>query len=152
VEGLAVYLSLGTYRPDNPVAFYLSKLSPQKLPPAGTLPGRQAPTGHRPFECPPDSAYGHGFGTARDTADGGMWERAMARARARDAADTGYQPFRNPPNQDVYDEPFPDPSRPPWCGDLDCNETDRMRDGEDDTGLPFVYRCPKCHPDAARAA
>jgi hypothetical protein len=154
VEGLAVYLNLGTYRPDNPVAFYLSKLSPAKLPPAGPLPGRQAPGGHRPFECSPDSAYGHGFGTARDTADGGMWERAMARARARDAADAGYQPYRNPVDQSVYDEPLlpPLPTRPPWCGDLDCNETDRMRDGEDDTGLPFVYRCPKCHPDATRAA
>lgn len=40
----------------------------------------------------------------------------------------------------------------PRCGDLGCNETDRMRDGMGVDGLPNVYPCPECHPDRARAA
>lgn len=154
-RGLAVYLHLGTYRPDNPVAFYLSKLSPAKLPAAEPPPAGKPPaTGHRPFACPPDSEYGGGFGAAGGTdATVAGWGEVARQLAAREQQ--GYQPFRNPIDQDVYDQPFwPDQPapRPPWCGDPECNETDRTREVEDAQGFKYAQKCHRCHPDTARAA
>lgn len=174
-QGLAVYLNLGTYRPDNPVAFYLSKLSPAKLPPPGALPAPRKPpaAGHRPFQCPPDSAYGGGFGTGVGTDAKVAGWAALTRQLAAREQQQGYQPFRNPVDQDVYDEPWPMSTAdkrvaqaaalaaqlqaedaadlPPWCGNYDCDPVTRTRDGRDDNGLPFVYPCVVCHPERAAA-
>lgn len=38
-------------------------------------------------------------------------------------------------------------ARYPWCGDLECHEATRMRDGMGDDGLPNVAQCHKCHPN-----
>jgi hypothetical protein len=39
-----------------------------------------------------------------------------------------------------------DAPKPPYCGDLDCDEISRMRQHEDENGLRSVYPCPQCHP------
>ncbi len=146
-RGLARYLFLDGYRPDNPVAFYLSKLSPKKLPDAA------------PAEVTAGLTRDDVFGPARsDSADGGLFDRAMARAQRRmtgaGSAAGGHTPFRNYDDDSVYDEPWTVPAapKPPWCGDPDCSETDRMREVEDAAGFKFAKRCEKCHPDRARAA
>jgi hypothetical protein len=180
MRGLARYLLLDGYRPDNPVAFYLSKLSPKKLPdmePAesSAAPFRGGVRGPMPTAAEyealtVDTAL---FGD-RPAAPAETWAEASANARrrmagvgARSGTDAtvagwdavkrelaGHKPYSNPEDDSVYDEPWtvPAPSRPPWCGDPGCNETDRMRDGVGGDGLPHVYRCPLCHPDRARAA
>ncbi|MGQ4343521.1 helix-turn-helix domain-containing protein [Streptomyces sp. SAS_275] len=38
------------------------------------------------------------------------------------------------------------PTRPPYCGDPDCDEITRLREHEDDNGLRSLYPCPACHP------
>jgi hypothetical protein len=40
--------------------------------------------------------------------------------------------------------------KPPWCGDVDCDEKTRTRDVEDDRGLRYSQPCPKCHPAARK--
>ncbi|MFD5678442.1 hypothetical protein [Streptomyces sp. NPDC127040] len=37
-------------------------------------------------------------------------------------------------------------SKPPHCGDPDCDEISRTREIEDDRGLRSLQRCPECHP------
>jgi hypothetical protein len=104
------------------------------------------------------------FGAGRDTADGGMWERAMARADARmgggprpgtDTTVAGWgdvarqlRTEHKPYSNDVWSQPA-DPAeaaRVPHCGDWDCDPRSRMRDGIDSAGLPCVSQCEKCHP------
>jgi hypothetical protein len=84
-------------------------------------------SGHRPFECPPASAYtGRGFGTG-----GGTDERVLAHAaltaqlRAAEAAEAAL---------------------PPYCGDWDCDPRTRLRDQDVGRGLKASIHCPKCHP------
>lgn len=82
----------------------------------------------------------------RDTVDGGMWERAMGRARKKTAAlaDAGHQPYSN----DVWSAPA-DPAaaaKVPHCGDPDCDPVSRMRDFERPDGFMVVVQCEKCHP------
>lgn len=42
------------------------------------------------------------------------------------------------------------PEKPPYCGDLDCDEITRMRQREDDNGLRSLYPCPDCHPKSRK--
>ena len=84
--------------------------------------------GHRPFECPPASAYtGRGFGSG-----GGTDERVSAHAaltahlRAAEAAEA---------------------DRPPHCGDWYCDPYTRTREEDIDNGLKVAVKCPTCHPD-----
>lgn len=41
---------------------------------------------------------------------------------------------------------------PPWCGDIDCDETTRLRDAETADGLRVSQPCPNCHPSRKDAA
>ena len=34
----------------------------------------------------------------------------------------------------------------PHCGDIDCHPDTRLREVEDDDGLPALTPCKKCHP------
>lgn len=189
IEDLAIHLDITGQVIRYAPAVYLDRLNPVELrgqrpslslpasPAGGSIRGPVASAAE--FEAATVDSV---FGPARqDTADGGMWERAMDRARqrmgaggppggpdanmaahfalrdqlaAQEARKGSHTPFRNYTDQSVYDEPFPMPaaSLPPWCGHWDCNETDRMRNGVGDDGLPHVYRCPKCHPDRRRDA
>lgn len=162
MEVLAPYLRLGTYRPGNPVAFYLAKLTknlPDTVPalPSAARGGIRGPmpTAEDYAGVTVDSAlFGGGLAASARTWGGTDDRVAGWGAVARDLARREHQPYSNPQDDSVYDEPWtiPAPPKPPWCGDPECSETDRMRDGQDENGLPHVYRCPECHPDRARAA
>jgi hypothetical protein len=39
---------------------------------------------------------------------------------------------------------------PDWCGDIDCDPTDRYRTTEDAQGYRTTRPCPACHPDHAK--
>lgn len=43
-------------------------------------------------------------------------------------------------------------SKPPYCGDPDCDEISRMRQSEDANGLRSVRPCPDCHPSRKETA
>lgn len=79
-------------------------------------------------------------------------EELPRRTRPQAPASTGHRPFQCPP-AGVYELGFdglPLPAaRPPWCGDPDCSEVDRMRDVELPDGLRGVTPCRECHPEAA---
>lgn len=173
LEGLAVYLHLGNYRPDSVAAFYMAKLHPDRLPPAAPLPAPARAAGGIRGHLP-DAAAIEGltlddvFGPARrDTADGGLWERAAARARARmagagarggtDDRVAGWgQVARDlaarEPHRPYSDDPWHAPADPveataiPWCGELECDPVMRLRDVEIDGGLKVSAPCEKCHP------
>lgn len=157
MQGLAPYLRLGSYRPDNPVAFYLSKLT-RKLP--DTVPALSPSPAGRGIRGSMPSAEDYANATIdtvlfgdRPVAPVETWaevERQLAGIGSRG----GYRPYSNPVDDSVYDEPWtvPAPPRPPWCGELECSETDRMRDVEDAAGFKFAKPCHMCHPDRARAA
>jgi hypothetical protein len=104
------------------------------------------------------------FGTGRDTADGGLWERAMQRASQRMGAGprpgtdttvagwgdvarqlrTEHKPYSN----DAWSQPA-DPIEAagvPWCEDLDCDPRTRLRDEDAGNGLKVSQLCAKCHP------
>jgi hypothetical protein len=158
VDGLAYYLDLGSAQVDSPAAVYAHRLRPDILPDAEPLPAAAGLSGIRgalptaaDYEAMTvDSVFGP---RRRDTADGGLWERAMARAQARGgsagarsgtAVREPYRPYSN----DVWSQPA-DPAeaaRVPHCGDWDCDPRSRMRDGIDSAGLPCVSQCEKCHP------
>lgn len=139
MRGLARYLFLDGYRPDNPVAFYLSKLSPKKLP------------GMEPAEpsVVPSRGGARGRVASAEEVNAVTLDSLFGRAQG-----SAHRPFQNYADQSVYDEPWttPAPVRPPWCGELECCETDRMREVEDDKGFKFAKPCHKCHPDCARVA
>jgi hypothetical protein len=180
MQGLAVYLNLGSYQPDNPVGFYLAKLT-RKLPDTVPAPSPAAARGGVRGPVPTAAEYealtvadvlgdGHPAGPPITWAEANAnAQRRMAGVGARGGTDATvagwdavkrelagreHRPYSNPVDDSVYDEPWtiPAPPRPPWCGDPGCNETDRMRDGVGADGLPHVYRCPECHPNRARAA
>jgi hypothetical protein len=149
VEGLAVYLSLGSYRPDNPAAFYLAKLT-TRLPDTVPAAAPQQPAVDRPF------------GTGRDTADGGMWERAMARANQRmgggprpgtDTTVAGWgdvarqlRTEHKPYSNDTWSQPA-DPAEAakiPHCGHWECDPDTRLRPGPTPQDKPDP--CSVCHP------
>ena len=46
----------------------------------------------------------------------------------------------------------PGATKPPYCGDPDCDEITRFRQVEDDNGLRSVYPCPDCHPSRKDSA
>ncbi|MET9909751.1 hypothetical protein ABZZ74_23600 [Streptomyces sp. NPDC006476] len=39
----------------------------------------------------------------------------------------------------------------PHCGDIDCHPTTRLREVEDDEGLPVLIPCAICHPHSQGA-
>ncbi|MFF7130027.1 hypothetical protein [Streptomyces sp. NPDC008240] len=41
-------------------------------------------------------------------------------------------------------------TKPPYCGDPDCDEVSRMRETEDDRGLRRLHPCPTCHPNSQK--
>lgn len=43
-------------------------------------------------------------------------------------------------------------SKPPYCGDPDCDEITRLREHEDDNGIRSLYPCPACHPSRKETA
>lgn len=181
VDGLAVVLDISGQDVDYPAAVYAHRLDPDELPPTEPVSAPQPFRGGTRGPMPTAADYANatletvlGDGR-RDTADGGLWERAMGRARdkmavgarggtdatvagwdavKRELAGREHRPYSNPTDDSVYDEPWtvPAPPRPPWCGELECCETDRMRDVEDDRGFKFAKPCEKCHPDRVRAA
>lgn len=158
IQLLAPYLRLGSYRPGNPVAFYLAKLTKNLPDTVPTLPSParggvrgQMPTAADYESLTVDSVF---FDGRPDPADGGMWERSWARAQALSATlNGGHQPYQNPPDDSVYDEPWTvPPPRPSWCGEPECEPIGRMREHVDASGLKRDEPCPRCHPDRARAA
>ncbi|MFE9448348.1 hypothetical protein [Streptomyces sp. NPDC006739] len=60
--------------------------------------------------------------------------------------------WRGLPPASAAPPPAHDPSgsKPPYCGDPDCDEITRMRETEDDHGLRRVHPCPICHPNSAK--
>lgn len=77
---------------------------------------------------------------------------------AKDTAATTRQPIRYatfflrggwrglPPKSTAPSKAPRDSSRPPYCGDPDCDPITRTRDVENERGLRFSQPCPKCHP------
>jgi len=166
VKGLAVYLDLGDAKVDSPAAVYAHRLRPDVIPDAEPMPAAAARGGV--FGELPTAAeiealtVADVFGTSqRDTADGGMWERAAARARQRMGGTPklrGHQPFQCPPPS-AYTHGFGgEPAVPaggadtPWCGEPDCDPVTRFRDADAGNGLKVSVRCPKCHPASIRDA
>lgn len=47
--------------------------------------------------------------------------------------------------------PAADAVKPPHCGDIDCHPDTRLREVEDDEGLPVLIPCSICHPAAQGA-
>lgn len=161
MEVLAPYLRLGTYRPGNPVAFYLAKLT-KNLPdtvPAPPSPARGGVRGPMPTAedyagVTVDSALFGGDLAASARTWGGTDDRVAGwGAVARDLARREHQPYQNPPDDSIYDEPWTvPPPRPQWCGEPECEPIGRMREHVDANGLKRDEPCPRCHPDRARAA
>jgi hypothetical protein len=164
VYGLAVLLDISGQDVDYPAAVYAHRLDPAELPPTEPVSAPQPFRGGARGPMPSGADYANLTledvlgGGRRDPADGGMWERAMGRAQARmagvGAGTREHRPYSNPTDDSVYDEPWtiPAPLRPPWCGEPDCSEVDRMREVEDANGFKFAKQCEKCHPDRPRAA
>jgi hypothetical protein len=153
LDELVVHLDLTGQAIRYAPAVYIDRLDPVEL--SSRRPSPAAPQAFRggtrgPMPTAADYASATVdtvlFDDRPDTADGGMWERASARARSRTATlDREHTPYSN----DTWTAPA-DPAaaaKIPWCGDLDCDEKSRMRDGVDHNGLPFVYQCEKCHPN-----
>lgn len=154
IQVLAPYLRLGSYRPGNPVAFYLAKLTknlPDTVPTPPAAAARGGVRGPMPtaedyagttldslFGLAPQSLAGVG---AQGGTDGTV---AAWMDLSRNLAKQGHQPYSND-SWTAPADPFAAASIP-WCGELECDEKSRMRDGVDHNGLPFVYQCEKCHP------
>ncbi|WUH94508.1 hypothetical protein OG900_33130 [Streptomyces sp. NBC_00433] len=151
MQGLAYYLHLGNYRPDNPVAFYLSKLT-KKLP--DTVPASPPPAagGIRGAVASAEDYANLTLedvlgGGRRDAADGGMWERAMGRAHQRMGSDTltrEHTPYSN----DIWSRPATpeETAGIPWCGEVECEPIGRLREHIDHNGIKTDHPCEKCHP------
>lgn len=83
---------------------------------------------------------------------------AWLEARATELAEHGWTDLAKHAERSTVPVPGAKPTRPaasgmpPWCGDPDCSEVDRMRDREIDTGHFVVVRCPDCHPHARKEA
>lgn len=88
-------------------------------------------------------------------------DRAGVTAMVRYAVDTkatARQPIRYatfflrggwkglPPAAANVPQPRPGGTKPPHCGDPDCDEISRTREVEDDRGIRSLQRCPACHP------
>lgn len=169
MDGLAVYLNPGNYRPDNPAAFYLAKLTtrlPATAPEPAPAPIAAAAGVHGPL--PSAAEYGAAtvasvlYGEAPALAPSETWPEAVQRAQARlggggsrgggnghvdgwmQLAGKGHQPYSN----DVWSAPA-DPIEAagvPHCGDWDCDPRTRLRDVDEGNGLKSSTLCPKCHP------
>jgi hypothetical protein len=149
VRGLARYLSLGNFRPDNPVAFYLAKLT-TKLP---DMPAEESPAAGGGIRGPVASAaefeavtvesfYGLPGGTDANMAAHFALRDQLAAQEARKGA---HRPYSN----DVWSRPATPAETVgiPWCGDVECEPIGRMREVVDDNGLKRDEQCPKCHPN-----
>lgn len=172
VNGLAVVLDIEGQDVDYPAAVYAHRLDPAELPPTEPVSAPQPFRGGvrgdvlTAAEVEALELEDVLSTTRRDTADGGMWERAMARARggtddrvagwgavARELARREHQPYSNPQDDSICDEPWTvPPPRPSWCGEPECEPIGRMREYVDASGLKRDVPCPRCHPDRARAA
>lgn len=168
VDGLAFYLDLGSYRPDSAAAVYAAKLAPGELPAAEPVSGPAAAHGgvFGPLSTAAEieaATVDSVFGPARrDTADGGLWERAMRRANERmgggprpstDTTVAGWgavarqlrEPHRPYSNDDWHRpaDPF-EALKIPWCGDPDCDPVTRLKPGVTPQDEPDP--CGACHP------
>jgi len=168
VDGLALYLDLGTAAVDSPAAVYAHRLKPEVLPDAEPLPAPPAARGGVRGRMPTAEEYANLtvediLGAGRQEAPaGGMWEQATARARARMgggtdstvagwaavAADLGRREPHRPYTNDVWTTPA-NPTEAagiPWCGDVECEPIGRMRERIDSNGYKTDHPCTKCHP------
>lgn len=163
MEGLVVILDIAGQQVRHAPTVYALRLDPAEMPAPEPLPAPALSRGGARGRVPSAEEYASLtveealFGSARPKAPAKSWAEASANVRQRMAGVGGgareHQPFRNPVDDSVYDEPFwPTPPKPPWCGDPDCSETDRMREVEDAAGFKFAKQCPACHPDRASAA
>lgn len=168
VDGLAFYLDLGSYRPDSAAAVYAAKLAPAELPAAEPVLGPAAAHGgvFGPLSTAAEieaATVDSVFGPARrDTADGGLWDRAMRRANERmgggprpgtDTTVAGWgavarqlrEPHRPYSNDDWHRpaDPF-EALKIPWCGDPDCDPVTRLKPGVTPQDEPDP--CGACHP------
>lgn len=166
VDGLAFYLDLGNASVDSPAAVYAHRLKPGVLPDAEPLPAPAAARGGVRGALPSVAeiealTLEDVFGPARrDTTDGGMWEQATARARARaDGTDdrvAGWaalsRDLKRQPHQPYSDEAWSTPAIAaeaagiPWCGDVECEPIGRTREHIDSNGFKTDHACEKCHP------
>lgn len=169
VDGLAFYLDLGTADVDSPAAVYAHRLKPGVLPDAEPIPASLPARGGVRGQLPTADEIGaltieDVLGTGRqDTAAGGIWERATARARERmggggtDSTLAGWAALsrdlaRREPHRPYSDDVWTTPATPaeaakiPHCGDPDCDEISRMKDCDVGNGLKAVSPCGKCHP------
>lgn len=171
VDGLALYLDLGDAAVNSPAAVYAHRLHPDRLPDAAPLPAPPRPAAGV-FGALPTAAeiealtVADVFATSRrDAADGGMWDRAMARARERmngprggtddrvaGWAAVGRQLAAREPHRPYSDDPWHAPADPdeaakiPWCGEIECDPVTRLRDVDMGNGLKASGLCEKCHP------
>jgi hypothetical protein len=157
MDGLAVYLDLGDAAVNSPAAVYAHRLHPDRLPDAGPLPAPAARGGIRgdlpSAEVIESLTLEDVFGPVlRDTADGGLWERASARARERMAGKAvgGGTDDRVAGWGTVARELAQREPRVPHCGDWDCDPITRLRDRDEGGGLKSSVRCAKCHPKAGQ--
>lgn len=105
---------------------------------------------------------------ARDTADGGMWERAMSRATARNgdvlpgdrnalgwyqlSRQLGAKEKRPQPGRNYSNDVWQQPANPvqaakiPHCGNPNCDPVTRLKTAPDWTGEAHTSLCGDCHP------
>jgi hypothetical protein len=55
-----------------------------------------------------------------------------------------------PPKAQRHEQPPTADAPAPHCGDPDCHPTSRLREIEDEDGLPMLVPCPNCHPQGRR--
>ncbi|MFI0900514.1 hypothetical protein [Streptomyces sp. NPDC020983] len=180
MDGLAVILDIAGQGVRHAPTVYALRLDPEQMPaPESAVPAtaRGGVRGPVPSAAELDALTAEQFFGGQPAGAATTWGEASSRAARRMAAGAAlegtddrvagwravgaqlaareaHRPYRNPQDDSVYDEPwtYSTPPKPPWCGNPECNETDRMRDGLDASGLPFVYECPDCHPNRAQAA
>jgi hypothetical protein len=166
MDGLAVVLDITGQDVRYAPALYAMRLDPAEMPAPAPDPAPAATRGGNFGDLP-----AVGPSTRRDTADGGLWERAEARARQRMAATgaaggsggtddivAGWMDLASSPalaaaqgahDGDLWATPAV-PDAPAWCGELECDPVTRTRDVEMPGGLKASARCHKCHPKAGR--
>ncbi|GGK18288.1 hypothetical protein GCM10011583_57720 [Streptomyces camponoticapitis] len=145
-QDLKVYLDLGGAAVQSAAAVYAHRLAPDELPDAQSWQAAR-----RPALKGTDAIVAGWMDIANDLAaeaDGGMWGRAMGRAKAR----SGYRP--SDPNA-VWERmaaqtaagAAPDGAEGvPPCGDPDCDPITRTREKEESNGLKSAVPCTRCHP------
>lgn len=78
-------------------------------------------------------------------------QQAITAGRRVQAKANGHQPYKDTAWAEMRERGRlgiapPGSDKHAHCGDAECDDTIRMREEDDENGLPTLYPCPKCHP------